>query len=194
MNRIVLMTDGGLESLVTSMLLLENRSVQNSNFTRFVLACQIDHTSKCPEFHSARRRCIDEHSNLIDSKGLEFMPEGSSLLLTLARAMELSGPDGFIFWPIRCGDDLDLMKKVMDTSLDLVRMSTRLSGGAGPELMLPLLDLDHLQVAELAGELDAPVQSGWPCHNSPVTACGQCFSCKSWESALTSTGVIPGSA
>ena len=194
MNRIVLLSDGGPESLVASLLLLEDQRSRNTSLSRFALGCQIDHSVKPPHLHSSRRDCIEAHSNLIDSQGLEFMPEGCSLLLILARAVELAGPDGGIYWPVRCGDDLDFMKRTMETSLDLVRTNTTINGHAGPELMLPLLDLDHIQDAELAGELDAPIQSGWPCRSSSVTACGHCLSCQAWESALTATGVIPGSA
>ena len=194
MNRIVLLTDGGPESLVASLILLEDQRSRNTVLSRFALGCQIDHSSKSPQWHSSRRDCIETHSNLIDAQGLEFMPEGSSLLLILARAIELAGSDGRIYWPVRCGDDLDFMKRTMDTSLDLVRVNTGITGNPGPELMLPLLDLDRLQVAELAGELDAPIQSAWPCLSSSVSACGHCVSCRGWESALTSTGVLPGSA
>ena len=82
----------------------------------------------------------------------------------------------------------------MDIVVELTRLNTIMTGSPGPELILPVLDLDHVQIAELAGELDAPIQSGWPCQSSPVAPCGSCVSCVAWESALAVCGVAPGSA
>ena len=190
MNRIVLLTDGGIGSLVTASLILQDLSRTTPVLDRFTLGCQIEHFDDCPEFESSRKSCIEAQANLIDSTSTEFMPRNASLISVLARAIELAGPKGRLYWPVRCGVDTHLLQKTMDTVTALMRLNTIITDSPGPELILPLIDLGHEQVAELAGELDAPIQSGWPCRSSSVSPCRSCASCAAWDSALTAAGLI----
>ena len=190
MNRIVLLTDGGIESLVTASLILKDVQRTSSTLDRFTLGCQIDHSNECPELVSSRKSCIEAQSNLIDSEATEFMPRNASLISVLARAIEHAGPKGRLYWPVRCGTEVHLLQKTMDAVTALIRLNTIITGSPGPELILPMIDLDHEQVTELAGELDAPLQSGWPCRSSSVSPCTSCASCMAWDSALTASGLI----
>lgn len=190
MDRIVLLTDGGIGSLVTASLILQDLSRTTPVLDRFTLGCQIEHFDDCPEFESSRKSCIEAQANLIDSTSTEFMPRNASLISVLARAIELAGPKGRLYWPVRCGVDTHLLQKTMDTVTALMRLNTIITDSPGPELILPLIDLGYEQVAELAGELDAPIQSGWPCGSSSVSPCRSCASCAAWDSALTAAGLI----
>ena len=190
MNRIVLLTDGGIESLVSACLILQDLNRTSPALDRFTLGCQIDHSNECPELDSSRKGCIDAQANLIDSEATELMTENSSLISVLARAIEHAGPKGRLYWPVRCGADTHLLQKTMDTVTALMRLNMIITDSPGPELILPMIDLDHGQVAELAGELDAPIQSGWPCRSSSVSPCRSCVSCTAWDSALTASGLI----
>ena len=190
MNRIVLLTDGGIESLVTASLILQDLERTSPALNRFTLGCQIDHSHECPELASSRKSCIDAQANLIDSEATELMPRHSSLISVLARGIEHAGPKGRLYWPVRCGTETQHLRKTMDTVTALMRLNTIITDSPGPELILPMIDLDHGQVAELAGELDAPIQSGWPCRSSSVSPCTSCPSCSAWDSALTESGLI----
>ena len=190
MNRIVLLTDGGIESLVTASLILQDLQRTSSALDRLTLGCHIDHSNECPELTSSRKTCIDAQANLIDSKATELMPRNASLISILARAIEHAGPKGRLYWPVRCGAETHLLQKTMDTVTALMRLNTIITDSPGPELILPMIDLDHGKVAELAGELDSPIQSGWPCRSSPVSPCRSCASCAAWDSALTASGLL----
>ena len=190
MNRIVLLTDGGIESLVTASLILQDLHGTSPALDRFTLGCQVDHFNECPELASSRKSCIDGQANLIDSKSIELMPESSSLISVLSRAIERAGPKGRLYWPVRCGSESQRLQKTMDTVTGMMRLNAITTETPGPELILPMIDLDHRQVAELAGELDAPIQSGWPCRSSSVSPCRSCESCMAWDSALKASGLL----
>ena len=68
MDRIVLLTDGGIESLVTASLILQDLSRTTPVLDRFTLGCQIEHFDDCPEFESSRKSCIEAQANLITSQ------------------------------------------------------------------------------------------------------------------------------
>ena len=98
-----------------------------------------------------------------------------------------------IIWPVHCGIDLEAMER----ELDRVRLVERLvnldappvSGpGEGLEpavrVETPLLDLTDAQVAELARDLDAPLETAWWCRKDGPAPCGRCPGCRRWEAVL----------
>ncbi len=194
MNRIVLLSDGGIESLVTAGLILVDAKHRASPTNACTLGCPVNHSIETLELDGARKECIRAQASLIDSEQLEFMACNASLLSVLARAIELAGPQGTIYWPVCCGEDAVFLEKTMDTMLGVVHLNTLITESKGPELLLPLIDLDQAQIAEMACELDAPVQSGWPCNASCRTPCVSCPSCIGWDSALSACGLTSGFA
>lgn len=194
MNRIVLMSDGGIEALVTASLILQDLDKDKSSSTVLcTLGCTINHPAEPFQLTASRMDCIEAQASLIDSETVEVMSSDSSLLSVLARAIEMAGEQGAVYWPIRCGQDPVFLQRTMDTMLGVVHLNTQITGSSGPELILPLIDLDPDQVAEMACELDAPIQSGWPCSASSLTPCGGCESCQAWTLALKGCGLITSS-
>lgn len=62
----------------------------------------------------------------------------------------------------------------------------------------PFVDLNDVQLLDLAADLDAPVGAAWWCERgvgghtgAMTTPCGVCPSCKRWTAAMKKAGVVP---
>lgn len=74
-----------------------------------------------------------------------------------------------VIWPVACGADLDALFSVAERASlisRLVELSVPTSGSSpmmslAPIVETPLADLDDIQIAEMALDLDAPVSSCW---------------------------------
>ena len=58
-----------------------------------------------------------------------------------------------------------------------------------PWTELPLIDLNPLQILELADDTGAPLTGFWPCRGGADRPCGACDGCQPWIAA--SLGDLP---
>jgi len=95
-------------------------------------------------------------------------------------------------WPVHVGADLE----GMDRALARARLVERLvnldlpqehEGEPPLRIETPLLDLTDRQIAELAADLDAPLDVCWWCDKDGPAPCGRCPGCPRWEPALRET-------
>jgi hypothetical protein len=98
-----------------------------------------------------------------------------------------------VVWPVHCATDL----AAMDRELARARLVERLvnldappaegRGAHEPAVLFetPLLDLTDRQIAELAADLDAPLDVCWWCQKDGPAPCGRCAGCRRWEPQLT---------
>jgi len=101
-----------------------------------------------------------------------------------------------LIWPVHCGIDLEAMERELArarlverlVNLDAPRVGTETGGGSEPAVRLetPLLDLTDQQIAELARDLDAPLETAWWCLKDGPAPCGRCAGCRRWEAVLES--------
>jgi 7-cyano-7-deazaguanine synthase in queuosine biosynthesis len=97
-----------------------------------------------------------------------------------------------VLWPVHCGADLEAMDRALARAR-LVERLVNLDLPAGEEdepplrIETPLLDLSDRQIAELAADLDAPLDVCWWCLKDGPAPCGRCGGCHRWEPALRET-------
>ncbi len=110
--------------------------------------------------------------------------ETTALLLDAGREALRLGLSTIV-WPVHLGIDLDAMERALDRARLVERLVT-LDSPPGAELRIetPLLDLSDAQIAELARDLDAPLETAWWCRKSGPAPCGRCGSCRRWEAVL----------
>ena len=96
-----------------------------------------------------------------------------------------------VVWPIHCGSDLDEMERELERARlveRLVNLDAPGGGGHGYDpavrVETPLLDLSDAQIAELAADLDAPLDVCWWCRKNGPAPCGRCGGCLRWEAVL----------
>ena len=167
---VLVMSDGGLASLVASLM------AQPSEEIALWVPPQGTPTIDAPEviLGLEHRQAAEAQADLIGLRGVDAAPSmpttlGSdspmSLVLMMACQAAARVGLGAVVWPIVCGERADDLA----AAVELARLVERLgavpgrfgSPWPGVELNLPLVDLTSKQVAELALDLDAPVQTCW---------------------------------
>lgn len=160
----LVIVDGGLESLVASMLI----EPPDSAVAWFV--------GGSPEEVELRRTAARIQADLL---GLSELREpgadadfwtnlpgglGEAGLLLAALAESMRGDRSRVLWPKQVAGDLDSMLDAADRALLIQRVGLiEQQRTASPNLRIdmPLIDLNDQQVAELAVDLDAPLWSSW---------------------------------
>ncbi len=95
---------------------------------------------------------------------------------------------GRIIWPTQAGMDLDRMSRVHEVVMfvshvsDLDLSSMHLS----PEIRTPVLDCTDEQIIDLIGSSGVPISMAWWCDHESPESCGECDSCRRWDSARRS--------
>ena len=93
-----------------------------------------------------------------------------------------------LVWPVSCGADLEDMEREIERARlveRLVNLDAPLGDGSSAlRLETPLIDLTDRQIAELATDLDAPLDVAWWCRKDGPAPCGRCGGCHRWEAAL----------
>lgn len=179
----LIISDGGLPALVSCMLAINPEGVviwsppQGSP--------GLDHPGA--RIGPQHRAAVERQADLLGLRGVEFgaplnwpseasaaeeddvhtLPTSALLMLATAEARRLGCDD--VVWPVVCGSDLDELASAAERARLVSRLSmlpthqgkTR-SGVPGLiRIRTPLADLTPLQVAELALDLDAPIQTCW---------------------------------
>lgn len=186
-DSVLLISDGGLPALVSCLLAINPEAVVA--WTPPDGSPGLDHAAA--RIGAAHRRAVERQADLLGLRGVEAagagawgqhshgMASAAMLLLATEEAQRLGCSD--VIWPVVCGADLDELA----TSAERARLVSRLtmlprvqgavrSGGAPTLIRIrtPLADLTPIQVAELAMDLDAPIQTCW--WRDPASAgCGE---------------------
>lgn len=110
----------------------------------------------------------------------------TDLLLRAGREALRTGVSRVV-WPIHAGADLAEMERELER-VRLIERLVNLDAPAGGEpavrIETPLLDLTDGQIAELAADLDAPLDVCWWCRKNGPAPCGRCGGCLRWEAVL----------
>lgn len=94
-----------------------------------------------------------------------------------------------VVWPVHLGVDVDAMERELARARLVERLVSLdapggLDGGV-VRIETPLLDLADDQIAALAQDLDAPLDTAWWCVKGGAAPCGRCGSCRRWEGVLS---------
>jgi len=71
----------------------------------------------------------------------------------------------------------------------LLREGCMLCDGVNYEIVLPLVNMDRLEVIQLALKLKVPLEVTWSCHVKTEKHCGQCYGCTSRKEAFNTLGI-----
>lgn len=167
---ILIISDGGIASLVASLM------AQPSDEVALWIPPQGATTIDAPDavIGPEHRRAAEAQADLLGLRGIDSAQQMPSVLgpqapmcLILMMACQAAARVGMgaVVWPVVCGERGDELA----AAVEIARLVERLgsvsgrfgSPWPGVELSLPLADLSPVQVAELALDLDAPVQSCW---------------------------------
>jgi len=190
-DRLLVIADGGLPALVVCMLWPEPEAVS-------VWVPPAGTPSvECPlTLISARHIAAAEaQADILGLGGVVAGAESpglsgpSALSRTLLLACERAGEVGAatVVWPVVCGDDLEHLAAAADRARLLSRLWT-LDNQAGEThgVRTPLADLNDAEVAELALDLDAPLETLWWRRQPDSTAqiAAEADTRARWEGAL----------
>lgn len=160
----LVIVDGGLESLVASMLI---------DPPERAVAWFVGGT---PEEIELRRTAARIHADLLGLEELREAPAGADLwadlpggigeagLLLVAISEAIRDERSRVLWPKHVAGDLDGMLDAADRALLIQRIGLiEQQRTSSPNLRIdtPLIDLSDQQVAELAVDLDAPLWASW---------------------------------
>lgn len=100
---------------------------------------------------------------------------GVARMLLCACEAALRERCGVVVWPASRGDNVDEMAGLADRARLIAFLADLESGGGGPRLETPFLDLTDAQVLMLAEDADAPMGEGWlaPSELARWTAAGK---------------------
>ncbi len=193
-TRILVLTDGSLPALVATLLAIEEAA--NTVFLRFEPGSR-------PAPKSRRRACqrlieLYDLPELIETAPPPpELPISTRLLHSCHTAIELGCRR--LVWPVSLGDDLDAAASAAEHAACIERLlGLEVPRQERPQLTTPLLDLTRAQIADLAHDLDAPLQGAWWCQEEgdpprPTTTrshtsfpgCGACPPCQRWLAHLS---------
>ena len=182
-DSVLIISDGGLPALVSCMLAINPEGVviwsppQGSP--------GLDHPAA--RIGPQHRAAVERQADLLGLRGVEFgaplnwpaeaespedgdlhtLPTSALLMMAAEEARRLGCSD--VVWPVVCGADLDELATAAERARLVSRLTmlpphqgrTRAGVPGLIRIRTPLADLTPLQVAELALDLDAPVQTCW---------------------------------
>ncbi len=182
-GRTLILSDGGLTSLLAAAVVADEdaqraRGSDGSSERSLVWAC-----GTAGDLEPACAQAASQHAQIFS---LEFVPpiefggvaaailglRGEVETMTLVRACYLASARGCrrVIWPIQLRNsggrdaDLDLMTRAMDRAVLVSRLVSIDEADIGvPEVVIetPFVDLDDEQVADLALDLELPVDACW---------------------------------
>ncbi len=173
-ENVLVICDGGIPSLVCCMLALNPEAVVA--WLAPAGSEGVDH-SPVALIGAPRRSAVEAQADLLGLRGVEIAPmmvwDGDDfptipmLLLATQVAARLGCSD--VVWPIVSGPNLDELASATEqarlvsrlTMLPPIRGQARSGRGSLIRVHTPLADLTPQQVAELALDLDAPVNTCW---------------------------------
>lgn len=83
----------------------------------------------------------------------------------------------------------DASKSYIEKLNALFRESCLSCDGNPYQIILPLADMDRVQIIELAQKLDVPIEMTWSCHAEGDRHCGRCYSCRQRLEAFGKMGI-----
>lgn len=162
--RLLVISDAGLPALVTSMLWPEPEAV--SLWVPPLGAPLLD--SPALTVSERHVRAAEAQADLLGLSGAvrcdaawDDRPMPVSRLLMLACGHAAATGADTVVWPAVCGADLEALAEVSDRARLVGRLWTLDSSGRTPSVRTPLADLTAREVADLALDLDAPLEALW---------------------------------
>lgn len=77
----------------------------------------------------------------------------------------------------------------MSSLNELLREGCMLCDGVNYEIVLPLVNMDRLEVIQLALKLKVPLEVTWSCHVKTEKHCGECYGCTSRKQGFNTLGI-----
>jgi len=156
-EKALIIDDGGLTSLLATLLAPDPG--------RLVLWTPPTEGARVEEtFALVRRRGETLGCEATECGGRADAPNGRfsvvRMLLTACEAA-LKARCGVVVWPVNKGDRVDEMATLADRARLIGFLADLETGGGGPRLETPFLDMTDAQVLMLAEDADAPTGEGW---------------------------------
>jgi len=197
----VVLTSGGLRSLVSMAMLAEDTRVG-----RVVLLHIVEPRSDAAIRGVFARRQADHFGFQLAEQSWQAPPLGSGgeasvstavrrgrLLLeaaTLARIVNA----GRMVWPAAVDGGFDAIARVSEQVLLVQHLletePSRTPPRPTPRLDTPLLELSDRQVIELGDQLNAPWSISWGCTHQSTPPCEACPACQRRKAAFESAGMV----
>ena len=168
---VIVIDDGGVASLVVCCLCTDPARV-----VPLIASGQGENAPSRADAVRRRRELLGlaEPITLTYPAADEPLPErvaATDLLLRAGREALRTGVNRVV-WPIHSGTDLDEMERELERARlveRLVNLDAPADHEAAVRIETPLLDLTDAQIAELAADLDAPLEVCWWCRkNGPA--------------------------
>ena len=207
-SRIIVLTNGGVRSLVTTAMVLSwpepmavtllhvvrEQPARDARLT--AVRQQAAHFSKCKLIE------IEEPSARIEPPA---PPRGKVLkeptvapvvasplpvmrLLTLAMVHASLLEATRIIWPVSFNGDFSEISRATEQTV-LTRHLASIETGSPPIIECPVMDLTSRQIIETGEQLNVPWELSWSCEREGEQICGRCGGCRKRSAAFEAAGV-----
>jgi hypothetical protein len=176
----ILLTNGDVESLLCAMILEQE----------FTSGIRLRHLRSERPNAMRLETCARQQASLLEVT-LEVetgTPGQPPSIQTLLDGVLSAGPNEFVVWPVRCGPDATAVAARLEEAQHIAQACALATGTEPRPIDTPLIDLDEVQVLEMAYDLGAPLEASWPCESGGSSPCGSCRSTAAWLEASKRLG------
>jgi hypothetical protein len=199
-NHVVILSGGGVRSLVATALTLESNDSPRATFLHIADGrdnheIRLKHVKRQAEhFGSGRvRELVMTHLfGHGHGMGPDNTPMGSLVavqLLTAALSHARFGQASCVIWPAAYNLDDQAMARATEQGM-LCEQFAQLEAVPMPELETPLLEMSDQQVIELGSQLQVPWHLAWCCLMANEQPCRICPGCRRRKNAFEEAGII----
>ena len=176
----ILLANGDVESLLCAMILEQE----------FTSGIRMRHIRSERPNAIRLEACARQQASLLEVT-LEVetgTPTQPASIQTLLDGVLSAGPNEFVVWPVRCGPDADAVAARLEEAQHIAQACALATGTDPRPIDTPLIDLDEVQVLEMAYDLGAPLGASWPCEGGVPSPGGTCRSSVAWLEASKQLG------
>ena len=201
-KNVILLLSGGLDSLVSVAILLNNGfSIKKAIYIDYGQKPALKELQACEAIckyykieleiiklswykEISKNSALNNYTdNLENEEKSYWMPNRNGLFVNIAG----SYADAFNCNFIAIGANREEAETYSDNSIEFVKNATKLfetSTKNSVQVIAPLIEMDKNEIIKKAIELNTPLDLIWSCYVNNEKHCGQCPSCKLLKSAL----------
>ncbi|HRP61808.1 MAG TPA: 7-cyano-7-deazaguanine synthase [Phycisphaerales bacterium] len=145
------------------------------------------------ELFSASRLIVLEHAIVLPAPDRRELFEANMLIQAANAAVSLGCSR--VLWPRQMGNGAD--HRAIADALERTATISLLTASSGASntlnraigIDLPLIDVNDVQLVDLAEDAGAPMTAWWPCDGASHEPCEACHQCQRWRDAFASAGI-----